>query len=155
MNFYENHHFWVNIINLVNKWWFGQQKVNILIIHQNVQNLTADPNSVNKMWFGQQKVNKHIIHQKSAYLLRQLTGGWVCFCTWRFLWMHPKRLSKGNWWVGWLFYLTFFLNSSKTIIFEIYLDLPLLNAFLKEKRDWGRRAPALRPSSQYIPGQEK
>ena len=27
---------------------FGQQKVNILIIHQNVQNLTADPNLVNK-----------------------------------------------------------------------------------------------------------
>ena len=26
----------------------SQQKVNILIIHQNVQNLTADPNLVNK-----------------------------------------------------------------------------------------------------------
>ena len=52
------------------KWWFDQQKVNILIIHQNVQNLTADPNLVNKWWFGQQKFNNkstnmdlHIIHQ--------------------------------------------------------------------------------------------
>ena len=54
MDFYENHHFSGKIINLVNTWWFGQkvnksqQESNILIIHQNVQDLTADPNLVNK-----------------------------------------------------------------------------------------------------------
>ena len=41
--------------------------------------------------------------------------------------MIPKRLSKGNWREGGLFYLMFSLNSSKTIIFDIFLDLPLLN----------------------------
>ena len=42
------------------KWWFGQQKstkINILIIHQNLQNLAADSNLVNISYFGQQKVN--------------------------------------------------------------------------------------------------
>ena len=29
--------------------------------------------------------------------------------------------------MGGLFYLTFSLNSSKTIMFDIFLDLPLLN----------------------------
>ena len=112
--------------NLVNKSWFGQEKVNILIIHQNVQNLTADPNLVNKLWFWSTKGQQSHNTSKKCFFIKA-TGGWVGFFTWRFLWMLPKRLSKGNWRVGGLFYLTFSLNSSKTIIFDIFLDLPLLN----------------------------
>ena len=125
--------------NWVNKWWFGQQKsikgpqsvntmstkglcnlihvnksqqkVNILIIHQNVQNLTADPNLVNKWWFGQQKVNAFIIHQNVQNLTADsnlVEKGLVT--------LKKGLFYRSNWRVGGLFYLTFSLNASKTII---------------------------------------
>ena len=144
MNFYENHHFWVNIINLVNKWWFSQQKVNILIIHQNVQNLTADPNFVNKLWFSQQTHNT----SKKGFFIKatggwvgflsdvfsecfrndylKATGGWVGFFIWRFLWILPKRLS-----------LTFFLIC-------LYW-MTNMNAFFEGKKGLGPTGPRFAP----------
>ena len=66
--------------------------------------------------------------------------------------MLPKRLSNGNWRVGGLFYLTFSLNSSKAIIFDIFLDLPLLNdeyeyVFEREK-GLGPTGPRFAPVAQ-------
>ena len=54
-----------------------------------------------------------------------------------------------------LFYLTFSLNSSKTIIFDIFFSFISIKwqiwiRFLKTTRDWGHRAPALRPSEDML-----
>ena len=69
-----------------------------------------------------------IIHQFSFI---NATGGWVGCFIWRFFWILQRRLSKGNWRVSGIFYVTFSLNSSKTIIFYFFLDLPPLKNIYK------------------------
>ena len=55
--------------------------------------------------------------------------------------------------MGGLFYLTFSLNSSKTITFDIFLDLPLLNDeyeyFFEGEKGLGPTGPRFAPVS-YI-----
>ena len=53
--------------------------------------------------------------------------GWFEFSRKRSSNAQKRAFYRSNWRVGGLFYLTFSLNSSKTIIFDIFLDLPLLN----------------------------
>ena len=150
----------------------SQQKVNIFTIHQNVQNLTADPNLVNKWWFGQQKVNTLIIHQnvqnltadsnlvkkglvtlKKGLFYKQLASGWAflpdvfseCF--------QNDYLKATGGWVGffiWRFLWILPKRLSLTFFLICLYWMTNMNTFFEGEKGLGPTGPRFAPVGLII-----